>query len=75
MITSRSLDRIEATITATIRGQTEAVADFSRAVRLAWDGPPRANRTRGFVLLLGPTGTGKTEMTLITVRELFGADG
>lgn len=75
MNTPRNLEHLEQAITATIRGQNEAVTEFANAVRLGWNGVPRPGRTRGFVILLGPTGTGKTEMTLIAVRELFGAEG
>lgn len=53
-------------------GQEEAVAEFAAAIRRAEGGPPRPHRPRSFILLLGPTGTGKTEMVQATARYLYG---
>ena len=54
-------------------GQTEAVREFAGAVERAHFGPARDKRIKGFFLLLGPTGTGKTEMVNLTTRFLYGA--
>jgi len=75
VIPVRSLESLENVLNKALKGQREAIGEFARAARLAWEGAPRPNRTRGFVLLLGPTGTGKTEMTLLTAQELFGEYG
>lgn len=55
-------------------GQDEAVMEFSEVVDRAESGPSRAGRLKGFVLLLGPTGTGKTEMVKATTEYLYGDD-
>lgn len=55
-------------------GQEEAIQEFSSAIERAEKGPARHGRTRAFLLLLGPTGTGKTEMVKLTAQFLYGAD-
>ena len=54
-------------------GQAEAVREFAGAVERAHFGPARTGRIKGFFLLLGPTGTGKTEMVNLTSQFLYGA--
>jgi ATP-dependent Clp protease ATP-binding subunit ClpA len=53
-------------------GQTEAVREFAGAVERAHFGPARGKRIKGFFLLLGPTGTGKTEMVNLASQYLYG---
>jgi len=65
---------MEAFINARLLGQEEAVAEFCGVVSRAEHGPKRAGRPRGFVLLLGPTGTGKTEMVKLAAQWLYGGD-
>jgi ATP-dependent Clp protease ATP-binding subunit ClpA len=54
-------------------GQQEAIAEFSAAIELATIGPVRERRPLAFILMLGPTGTGKTEMVNLTAEFLYGA--
>ncbi|PTX91338.1 AAA family ATPase [Opitutus sp. ER46] len=67
------LAQLEAYLNHRLLGQPEAVAEFSSAIVRAECGPARPGRTRAFLLLLGPTGTGKTEMVHLTARFLYGA--
>lgn len=68
------LAQLESFLNGRLLGQREAVGEFCSAIIRAECGPKRANRTKAFLLLLGPTGTGKTEMVNLTVRFLYGAD-
>ncbi|HVU35281.1 MAG TPA: AAA family ATPase [Opitutaceae bacterium] len=68
------LAQLESFLNARLLGQREAIAEFVSAILRAEGGPPRPGRTRAFVLLLGPTGTGKTEMVNLTARFLYGTE-
>jgi ATP-dependent Clp protease ATP-binding subunit ClpA len=57
-----------------VLGQDHAIDQFASGIELAHSVPPRKNRARSFVLLLGPTGTGKTEMVLLVGEALGGRD-
>lgn len=57
-----------------IKGQEEAVTRISSAVQRGELGVTRERRPKGSFLLLGPTGTGKTEITLCVVRFLAGSE-
>lgn len=69
-----NLAQLESFLNARILGQREAIAEFCSALVRAERGPVRAARTRAFLLLLGPTGTGKTEMVMLAARFLYGAE-
>lgn len=68
------LAQLESYLNDRLLGQREAVAEFTSAIIRAERGPKRPGRTKAFMLLLGPTGTGKTEMVNLTARFLYGAD-
>ena len=68
------LAQLEPFLNSRLLGQTEAIAEFCSAVVRAERGPRRPNRTKAFILLLGPTGTGKTEMVNLTARFLYGSN-
>lgn len=53
-------------------GQEEAISTFAGTLARAESGPPRPHRTRSFLLLLGPTGTGKTELAKRAAQHLYG---
>ncbi len=65
--------QLESFLSRRLLGQEEAVAEFSSAMLRAECGPRRPGRLRAFVLLLGPTGTGKTEMVRLTAEFLYGS--
>jgi ATP-dependent Clp protease ATP-binding subunit ClpA len=70
----RDLAELEPFLNRRLLGQAEAVAEFSSAIVRAERGPKRPARTKAFMLLLGPTGTGKTEMVNLTAQFLYGAE-
>jgi ATP-dependent Clp protease ATP-binding subunit ClpC len=66
---------MEDSIHTRIVGQEEAVHAVSRAVRRARAGLKDARRPIGSFIFLGPTGVGKTELTLALAEFLFGDEG
>ncbi len=63
--------RMEASLSASVIGQEEAIAAISNAVRRARAGLQDPNRPIGSFVFLGPTGVGKTELTKALARFLF----
>lgn len=68
-----NLAQLEPFLNARLLGQQEAIAEFSSAIIRAQRGPQRPGRPKAFMLLLGPTGTGKTEMVNLAVQFLYGS--
>jgi ATP-dependent Clp protease ATP-binding subunit ClpC len=69
---TEKLLRMEDSLHKRIVGQEEAVQAISRAVRRARAGLKDARRPIGSFIFLGPTGVGKTELTLALAEFLFG---
>jgi ATP-dependent Clp protease ATP-binding subunit ClpC len=68
------VSKIESSLTANIFGQDEAmraVADVVSRARLGLGDPRRPKAT---MLLVGPSGTGKTETARLLAKELFGRE-
>jgi ATP-dependent Clp protease ATP-binding subunit ClpC len=57
-----------------IVGQDEAIEAISKAVRRARAGLKDPRRPIGSFIFLGPTGVGKTELTKVLARFLFGTE-
>jgi ATP-dependent Clp protease ATP-binding subunit ClpC len=57
-----------------IIGQEEAIESISKAVRRARAGLKDPRRPIGSFIFLGPTGVGKTELTKVLARFLFGSE-
>lgn len=55
-------------------GQREAVNEFATTIAVSLNGRAKENRTKGFVFMAGPTGTGKTEMINLTAKFLYPDD-
>ena len=72
---TEKLLRMEDSLHTRIVGQEEAVHAVSRAVRRARAGLKDARRPIGSFIFLGPTGVGKTELTLALAEFLFGDEG
>jgi ATP-dependent Clp protease ATP-binding subunit ClpC len=72
---TEKLLRMEDSIHLRIIGQEEAVHAVSRAVRRARAGLKDARRPIGSFIFLGPTGVGKTELTLALAEFMFGDEG
>jgi len=69
---TEKLLKMEDSLHLRIIGQDEAVHAVSRAVRRARAGLKDARRPIGSFIFLGPTGVGKTELTLALAEFLFG---
>ncbi len=69
---TEKLLRMEDALHKRIVGQEEAVQAISRAVRRARVGLKDARRPIGTFIFLGPTGVGKTELTLALAEFMFG---
>jgi ATP-dependent Clp protease ATP-binding subunit ClpC len=69
---TEKLLKMEDSLHTRIVGQEEAVHAVSRAVRRARAGLKDARRPIGSFIFLGPTGVGKTELTLALAEFLFG---
>jgi ATP-dependent Clp protease ATP-binding subunit ClpC len=68
----RNLARIESELRRAIIGQDGAIDAVMKAFRKAAAGLKDPRRPIGVFLLVGQTGTGKTELAKMTARHLFG---
>ncbi len=71
---STRLLRMEEEMRKHIVGQDEAIIAISKAVRRARAGLKDPSRPIGSFIFLGPTGVGKTELTKVLARFLFGSE-
>jgi ATP-dependent Clp protease ATP-binding subunit ClpA len=74
---STAVDKIQglqAFLESKIRGQEHAVQRFCSILKRGQKGITRDNKPLGSCLFLGPTGVGKTELTLLASEYLFGPD-
>ncbi|OJI07677.1 hypothetical protein BK005_01805 [bacterium CG10_37_50] len=68
------LNQLEATLSARVIGQTEAIKSVANAIRRARVGIRNPNRPIGSFLFLGPTGVGKTETAKALAAAFFGQE-
>ena len=71
---SSRLLRMEEEMKKLIVGQDEAIQSIAKAVRRARAGLKDPRRPIGSFIFLGPTGVGKTELTKVLARFLFGSE-
>ncbi|MCA9950106.1 MAG: ATP-dependent Clp protease ATP-binding subunit [Anaerolineales bacterium] len=71
---SARLLRMEEELRKNVVGQKEAIAAISKAVRRARAGLKDPRRPIGSFIFLGPTGVGKTELTKVLARFMFGSE-
>jgi len=65
------LDRLSAVLSARVVGQSDAVAELCRAVRVSRSGLRDPRRPRGVFLFAGASGVGKTELARALADALF----
>jgi ATP-dependent Clp protease ATP-binding subunit ClpA len=68
------LHRLENHLQSRIRGQSQVIPRFVSLLQRGELGLSKPSRPRGSFLLLGPTGVGKTEITVAFTEFLFGGD-
>src|SRR6516165_2678427 len=76
-LSSTQLERLrdlQAYLSDRIRGQDHVIPSVVSVLRRAELGLTKAGRPRGSFLFLGPTGVGKTELSIAFTRYLFGDD-
>ena len=71
---SERLLKMEEELAEDIVGQDEAITAISRAVRRARAGLKDPRRPIGSFIFLGPTGVGKTELTKMLAKFMFGSE-
>ncbi len=71
---SERLLHMEDELRAHIIGQEDAIVAISRAVRRARAGLKDPKRPIGSFIFLGPTGVGKTELTKVLAKFMFGSE-
>ena len=72
---AKKLMRLEQELRKTVIGQEQAIAKICRAVRRGSAGLRDTARPVAALLLTGPTGVGKTSVSLALSRVLFGREG
>lgn len=75
-MTATDIDKIqglEPYLKSKIRGQDHVIERFCSVLRRGQRGITRENKPLGSCLFLGPTGVGKTELTLLASQYLFGS--
>jgi ATP-dependent Clp protease ATP-binding subunit ClpA len=68
------LQELEKILGARIRGQAHVIPRVVSVLKRGELGLTKSSRPRGSFMFLGPTGVGKTEITLAFTEFLFGAD-
>ena len=71
---SKKLERLESELHKRVVGQEEAVTAVSRAIKRSRVGLKDPKRPMGSFLFLGPTGVGKTELSMALADIVFGSE-
>ena len=71
---AKRLQKLENHLAKHVIGQKQALQEVSRAIRRSRSGIASKRRPIGSFIFMGPTGVGKTELTRVLAREVFGSD-
>ena len=71
MIPIKKLNKIESILASSIKGQDHVIPRVSAVLKRAELGLSNPDRPKGNFLFLGPTGTGKTEITKAFTQAIF----
>lgn len=71
---AKRLRKLETHLARHIIGQKEALKSVSKAIRRNRSGIASAKRPIGSFIFMGPTGVGKTELSKVLAREVFGSE-
>lgn len=71
---AKRLRKLEVHLAKHIIGQKEALSSTSRAIRRNRSGIASEKRPIGSFIFMGPTGVGKTELSKVLAREVFGSE-
>lgn len=71
---AKLLTKLEVHLSKYVIGQQEAVEKVARAIRRSRSGVSSSKRPIGSFVFMGPTGVGKTELTKVLAREVFGSE-
>lgn len=71
---AKLLRSLESHLEKYVIGQREAVEKVARAIRRSRSGVASSKRPIGSFVFMGPTGVGKTELTKVLAREVFGSE-
>jgi type VI secretion system protein VasG len=71
----RSLLDLQGQLERRVIGQSQAMAPLARRIQSARADLTEPDKPVGVFLMIGPSGTGKTETALTLARELFGGEG
>lgn len=70
----KTLQELQPLLARRIRGQPEALRTIAARLQAAQAGTNDPREPRGVFLLVGPSGTGKTETALAVAEQLFGGE-
>ncbi|EFI41345.1 MULTISPECIES: ATP-dependent Clp protease ATP-binding subunit [Peptoniphilus] len=71
---NKKLLHLEGNLKKNVKGQDDAIASVSKAIKRARIGLKDPNKPIGSFIFVGPTGVGKTYLAKMLAKELFGSE-